>query len=151
MQSPVIVARDDLDLEEYERADEETENIVNEYDTEDGKDDASAMSKMGSVKANYDPKDPGFFFINLEAAMTFIGIKAQYTKRMCILGMLPNDIKEQFKGTIKATQAPAVTGGYKTLKDSILETFGPKPGQNFAKATQLVNLVCKCAVPIDSC
>ena len=45
------------------------------FDSENGTDDPGAQAKMGSIKTQFDPKDPEFFFLDLEAAMAFIGIK----------------------------------------------------------------------------
>ena len=47
------------------------------FDSEDGTDDAGAHSKLASVKVTYDQSDLDFFFINLEAAMSYAGIKSQ--------------------------------------------------------------------------
>ena len=47
------------------------------FDEENGIDDAGAHSKLASVKVTYDQSDLDFFFINLEAAMSYAGIKSQ--------------------------------------------------------------------------
>ena len=141
-------------------SDIEAENMT--FETENGTDEAGAHSKLSSVKVAYDPKDLDFFFINLEAAMAYSGIKSQQTKRFCLLGILPNEVKTQFKGVIKAT----ATGqqGYKKIKDAVLEVFGPKPGDDFAKAAKLmltdkpsmlaneiISLVCSHDTPLQNC
>ena len=141
-------------------SDTEIENMA--FETENGTDEAGAHSKLSSVKVAYDPKDIDFFFINLESAMAYSGIKSQQTKRFCLLGILPNDVKTQFKGVIKAT----ATGerGYKKVKDAVLEVFGPKPGDDFAKAAKLmltdkpsmlaneiISLVCSHDTPLQNC
>ena len=93
-------------------SDNEIENMT--FDTENGVDEAGAHSKLSSVKVAYEPKDLEFFFVNLESAMAYSGIKSQQSKRFCLLGILPNEVKMQFKGIIKAT----ATGqqGYKKVK-----------------------------------
>ena len=141
-------------------SDTEIENMT--FDTENGVDEAGAHSKLSSVKVAYDPKDLEFFFINLESAMAYAGIKSQQSKRFCLLGILPNDVKTQFKGIIKAT----ATGqqGYKKVKDAVMEVFGPKPGEDFAKAAKLlltdkpsmlaneiISLVCSHETPLVDC
>ena len=141
-------------------SDIEAENMT--FDTENGTDEAGAHSKLSSVKVTYDPKDLEFFFINLESAMAYAGIKSQQSKRFCLLGILPNDVKTQFKGVIKASAAGQQ--GYKTVKDAVIEVFGPKPGDDFAKAAKLllgdkpsmlaneiISLICKHATPLQTC
>ena len=131
------------------------------FDSENGTDDPGAQAKMGSIKTAFDPKDPEFFFLDLEAAMAFIGIKSQYTKRFCLMSLLPPEIKRELKATIKAS----TTGnGYKKLKDAILISHGPKPGQDVAKAAslmlvgrpsalanELISLICKHETPLETC
>ena len=105
------------------------------FEEENGTDDPGAQAKMGSIKTAFDPKDPEFFFLDLEAAMAFIGIKSQYTKRFCLMSLLPAEIKRELKATIKAS----TTGnGYKKIKDAIMVSHGPKPGQDVAKAASLL-------------
>ena len=131
------------------------------FDSENGTDDPGAQAKMGSIKTQFDPKDPEFFFLDLEAAMAFIGIKSQYTKRFCLMSLLPPEIKRELKAIIKAS----TTGnGYKKLKDAILISHGPKPGQDVAKAAslmlvgrpsalanELISLICKHETPLETC
>ena len=152
-----------LNLEDsFLSAASDTEIEIMTFETENGTDEAGAHSKLSSVKVAYDPKDVEFFFINLESAMAYSGIKSQQTKRFCLLGILPNEVKTQFKGVIKAT----ATGqqGYKKVKDAVLEVFGPKPGDDFAKAAKLIltdkpsmlaneiiSLVCSHATPLQNC
>ena len=99
----------------------EIEEIMT-FDTENGVDEAGAHSKLSAVKVAYDEKDVEFFFINLESAMAYAGLKSQQSKRFCLLGILPNEVKNQFKGVIKAT----ATGqqGYRKIKEAVLEVFG---------------------------
>ena len=93
-----------LNLEDsFASAESESEIDDMTFDTENGVDEAGAHSKLSSVKVNYDPKDLEFFFVNLESAMAYSGIKSQQSKRFCLLGMLPNEVKTQFKGIIKST------------------------------------------------
>ena len=152
-----------LNLEDsFVSAESDTEIEIMAFETENGTDEAGAHSKLSSVKVAYDPKDLDFFFINLEAAMAYSGIKSQQTKIFCLLGILPNEVKTQFKGVIKAT----ATGqqGYKKVKDAVLEVFGPKPGDDFAKAAKLIltdkpsmlaneiiSLVCSHETPLQTC
>ena len=125
-----------LNLEDpFLSAESDTEIEIMAFDSENGTDVDGAQAKMGSIKTAFDPKDPEFFFLDLEAAMAFIGIKSQYTKRFCLMSLLPPEIKRELKATIKAS----TTGnGYKKLKDAILISHGPKPGQDVAKAASLM-------------
>ena len=142
----------------------ESESEIDEmtFDTENGVDEAGAHGKLSAVKVAYDEKDVEFFFINLESAMAYAGLKSQQSKRFCLLGILPNEVKNQFKGVIKAT----ATGqqAYKKIKEAVLEVFGPKPGEDFAKAARLllkdkpsmlakeiISLVCGHETPIETC
>ena len=100
-----------------------SEEEIMTFDTENGVDETGAHSKLSAVKVAYDEKDVEFFFINLESAMAYAGLKSQQSKRFCLLGILPNEVKNQFKGVIKAT----ATGqqGYRKIKEAVLEVFGP--------------------------
>ena len=155
-------AQTQLNLEDSFASAESDTEIEITFDTENGVDEAGAHSKLSSVKVAYDPKDLEFFFINLESAMAYAGIKSQQSKRFCLLGILPNEVKTQFKGVIKAT----ATGqqGYKKVKDAVLEVFGPKPGDDFAKAAgllltdkpsmlanEIISLVCSHDTPLETC
>ena len=142
-------------------ADSDLEIEMVNFDVENGTDDPGAQAKMGSIKTAFDPKDPEFFFMDLEAAMEFIGIKAQYTKRFCLMSLLPAEVKREIKTAIKAS----IEGnGYKKLKDAIMEAHGPKPGQDVAKAASLllvgkpsalaneiISLICKHKTPLETC
>ena len=57
---------------------------------------------------------------------------------MCLLSVLPDDITGNLKAIIKATEAGNQTTCYKRIKDSNLQTFGPKQGEYVAKAAGLV-------------
>ena len=69
-------------------SDTEIENMA--FETENGTDEAGAHSKLSSVKVAYDPKDIDFFFINLESAMAYSGIKsrARHRPQFCKIGLL---------------------------------------------------------------
>ena len=67
-----------------------SEDEIMAFDQENGVHESGAHSKLSSVKVPYDEKDPEFFFINLESAMSYAGIKSQQSKRFCLLGVLPN-------------------------------------------------------------
>ena len=143
----------------------ESESEIEEtmaFDNENGIDDSGAHSKLASAKVAYDASDPEFFFINLESAMSYAGIKSQQSKRFCLLGVLPNEVKIQFKGIIKATATGEL--GYKKVKSAVLEVFGPKPGEDCEKASNLllkdkpsmlaneiISLVCQHSTPLDNC
>ena len=92
-----------LELDESFRSASGDPDETMDFEDENGIDDSGAHSKLGAVKVAYDASDPDFFFINLESAMSYAGIKSQQSKRFCLLGVLPNEVKIQFKGVIKAT------------------------------------------------
>ena len=70
-----------LNLEDSFASAESDTEIEMTFDTENGVDEAGAHSKLSSVKVAYDPKDLKFFFVNLESAMAYSGIKSQQSKR----------------------------------------------------------------------
>ena len=100
----------------FASAESDFEEVNMAFDTENGTDADGAQAKMGSIKTVFDPKDPEFFFLDLEAAMAFIGIKSQYTKQICLMSLLPPEVKRELKATIKASTN---NNGYKKLKDAI--------------------------------
>ena len=101
------------------------------FETENGTDEAGALNYVYFAKVAYDPKDVENFFIILETLMAYSGIKSQVTKLNCLSWHLPEEVQTQFIGVLQA----AATGqqGYKQYKHAILEKFGPKPRNDFAK------------------
>ena len=77
------------------------------------------------------------------------------------MSLLPPEVKRELKATIKASTN---SNGYKKLKDAILRSHGPKPGQDVAKAAslllvstpsslanELISLICKHEKPLETC
>ena len=117
------------------------------FETGNGTDEAGARDKLlqtlHSVEVAYDPKDVENFFIILETVMAYSGIKSQEAKRFGLLYFLPKEVKTQLKGVMIATATHLKELGYKILKNAVLDAFGPKPREFFAKTPRLILAIAK--------
>ena len=106
------------------------------FEDENGVDDEDWYKKKVEVK--WDQKDLLFFFSQLEDAMSFAGIKKQYTKRRILVTNLPKKQVDDLKGLLRLNEANAGDTPYKTAKNRLMEIYGPKEEDAYGKATNLV-------------
>ena len=107
-----------------------------DFDQENGTDDPEFYKKP--VIIAYDQSDLRFWFLQLEEAMTFSGIKSQYAKRMTLTKNLPNNVKEEMKDLLCLTRSEAGNTCYKDVKDRLMGLFGPEDTDAYTKAASLV-------------
>ena len=107
-----------------------------DFDQENGRDDPDFYKKQ--VVVEYDQNDLKFWFLQLEEAMTFAGIKSQYVKRMTLTKNLPTSVKEEMKDLLSLTKSEAGPTCYKDVKDRLMELFGPEDTDAYTKASKLV-------------
>lgn len=137
------------------------QQVMVNYDVDNGADDADFYKKKVEVK--YDPEDLQFWFMQLEDAMQWSGIRGQYTKRQCLVQNLPPEIRSEIKGLLRLNKDQAGTQPYKDAKDRLMQLFGPDESDAYEKATQLVlvgkpsqlakklaDLLCKCQPPLKA-
>ena len=106
------------------------------FEDENGVDDEDWYKKKVEVK--WDQKDLLFFFSQLEDAMSFAGIKKQYTKRRILVTNLPKKQVDDLKGLLRLNEANAGETPYKTAKHRLMEIYGPKEDDAYGRATNLV-------------
>ena len=106
------------------------------FEDENGVDDEDWYKKKVEVK--WDQKDLLFFFSQLEDAMSFAGIKKQYTKRRILVTNLPKKQVDDLKGLLRLNEANAGDTPYKTAKHRLMEIYGPKEDDAYGRATNLV-------------
>ena len=106
------------------------------FEDENGVDDEDWYKKKVEVK--WDQKDLLFFFNQLEDAMSFAGIRKQYTKRRVLVTNLPKKQVDDLKGLLRLNEASAGTTPYKTAKNRLIELYGPKEEDAYGRATNLL-------------
>ena len=105
-----------------------------------------------------------FWLQQLENKMRFAGIKSQFLKLQVLTNVLPARFIPPIKSMLRVMDDEADATCYKRVKTRLLEVFGPKPGDDFEKAANLlltdkpsmlaneiISLVCQHNTPIDNC
>ena len=108
-----------------------------EYDEQNGTDDAD-IYKKGKVVVQYDAEDIVFWFNDLESAMQWQGIKAQWTKRQVLVQNLPVEVKAEVKGMLIKNQTEAGELSYRALKREMIRLFDPKEDDAYIQASNLL-------------
>ena len=99
---------------------------------------ADAIKNLGQIKVNWDKEDPTYFFQKLETELQIFEVNKQYTKRQALIRLLPDDVGKEFKHLINLQETAAGNTPYKTLKDALIKSYGPRPGAAFQKAMNRV-------------
>ena len=107
------------------------------FEDENGADATDVFSKLSHIKVAYMANDLPYWFRMLEQKMRFAQVKAQYTKLQVLTDQLPSQVLEELKPILSAQDEESATC-YKEVKTRILELFGPKEQEDYAKATQLL-------------
>ena len=110
-------------------------DTMTDFDVEDGTDAADVMSKISLLKLQYNQDDVKFWFKSFVNKLTFMGVMAQYTKHMILMDILPMDVINEVKQLANLTRSEADNKCYKTIKDRILEFFGPNEEDDYNKTT----------------
>merc|ERR1711951_41293 len=97
-----------------------------DFDMEDGADADTAQAKMSGLKLDFDRNDVEFWFNQLEMHLQTAEVKAQWTKRLLLHKLLPQDVVEEVKDLLRKNKTSAGAEAYKELKDRIMTTFGQK-------------------------
>ena len=120
-----------------ENDDEEEVNMAN-FEDQDGTDAAGANVEARSIKLDFDRKDVRAWLTRLEIRLEFAGVQSQWLKRLCLENMLPQDIANCCNDYFSKPKTSADALIYKLCKQRILQTYGPKPGEDFKKALKFV-------------
>ena len=138
--------------------------IMVDFDMEDAADATEFQSKLSNLKLDFDQSDVEFWFEQLEMHLFSAGVKSQWTKRLLLHKQLPVNIVQEVKDLLRKNKATAGATPYKDLKTRILDTFGNKPEDSYAKAeamlmtgkpsqllNQIINTICVQHPNLENC
>ena len=139
------------------------ENIMADFDTENGTDGEKALGKLGSIKCEFDKNDIEYWFSELEGQLEVIEVKSQWLKRTALQRFLPPEIKAEAKTLFKITKGNAGNDIYKRIKAKLVNLYGQKPEDAYARAKArvmtgkpsqlgeaLVDDICRCDVKLSA-
>ena len=105
------------------------------FEDENGTDDVEWYKKP--VKVPYNAHDIKFWFNQLEDAMTFAGVKKQYTKRRILYQNLEQDVASEIMTLLRLNETEAGTHSYRDCKRELMRIFGPQEHEAYEKAAAL--------------
>ena len=111
--------------------------IMVNFDQQNEVDDAGAMRDACQrlEKVQWDPTDVLFFFTQIESKMKSSGVKNNFTKFQCCIGVLPKNVLDQVKPLLRKEESDFVNNdAYLQLKREVLRIFGPKPSAAIDRA-----------------
>ena len=138
---PNILDGEDVSVAASEVSDllnDDSIDIMEDFDVENGVDAEKALDKLGSLKVPFDKEDLEFWFSELEGQLEVIGVKSQWLKRIALQQFLPIEIRTEVKSLLKLPKASAGTDIYKRIKTELLDLFGPKPEDAYIRAKNRV-------------
>ena len=140
------------------------------FEDENGNDDPRAMQDACRNLQNFEfeENDLLFYFQQIEAKMSAVGVKKNFTKFQVLSTIIPRRVIDQVKSLLRKQASDFPNhDAYKQLKREILRIFGPKPeaaveralnrtltGKPSELARALVNdicqheLDCRCCPPV---
>ena len=117
------------------------DNVIVNFEDEDGKDDNRALQEACSqlAKHEWDDDDLDFFFNQAEIVMASVGVKKNFTKFQVLSRIIPKKVINEVKPLLrrKETDFPD-KNAYRKLKDEVTRIFGPKPEVGVEKALSRV-------------
>ena len=138
--------------------------VVMTFETEDAADETGAWGQVNNLKLEFDRSDVEFWFNQFQMHLATAGIKKQWSKRLLLHKMLPQDVVEEVKDLLRKDQASAGASCYKDLKERILKLYGKKPedryqlakaltmtGKPSQLAKALINTVCPAHPYLNGC
>ena len=125
------LAVDDVDIDSIDAM------AVN-FDQEDGTDGEKALDNLRTIHCPYNKEDVDFWFYQLEDQLTLIEVKSQWTKKVALSRFLPIEVQNEVKSLFKIQKANAGNNLYFRIKKEILDLYGSKPEENFARAESRV-------------
>ena len=140
------------------------QEIMADFDTENGVDGKSALSDLKAVICPFIKDDIEFWFGQLEGQLEVIEIKSQWLKRIAIQRFLPPEIQTEVKSLLTLSKTAAGADIYLKIKTELLELFGKKPEDGYTRAKNrvltgkpsqlgkaLINDLCKKDKKLDGC
>ena len=114
----------------------DTEDTMVTFEDENGTDDGEWYKKP--VKVPYNAQDIKFWFCQLEDAMTFAGVRKQYTKRRILYQNLEQDAANEIMTLLRLDETEAGTHSYRDCKRELMRIYGPQEHDAYEKAAALV-------------
>ena len=158
----ILTGASSADLTEEEVSELLKEEIMADFETENGTDGEKAMEKLTTVVCPFDQADIEYWFSEIEGQLELIEVKSQWLKRMALQRFLPLEIKAEIRSLLKLTKANAGTDIYKQMKKELIDLFGQKPEDAYKRAKsrvmtgkpsqlgkQLIEDLCKCDVKLS--
>ena len=105
------------------------------FEDDNGADDPEWYKKP--VKVPYNAQDIKFWFNQLEDAMTFAGVRKQYTKRRILYQNLEQDVASEIMTLLRLNETEAGTHSYRDCKRELMRIFGPQEHDAYEKAAAL--------------
>ena len=140
------------------------DKMVVDFYEENGEDGEKALESLGGIQCPFMKDDVVFWFGQFEAQLMVIKVKSQWVKRIALQRFLPLEIQEEVKSLLRLTQSEAGNDIYKRLRAEIIELFGEKLEDGYARAKQrvmtgkpsqlgkaLVDDICKKSKKLDGC
>ena len=124
--------KEEIDVEELLEFEEEVK--MANFDTLNEDNGADAIKNLGQIKVSWDGENPQYFFQKLETELQIYSINKQFTKRQALIRCLPDEVAKEFMHLVTLQETAAGTQAYKTLKDSLIKAYGPRPGDAFQRA-----------------
>ena len=115
-----------------------TEEVMEDFEVENGTDGEKALDKLGTLKCEFDKTDLEYWFSELEGQLETIEVKSQWLKRTALQRYLPAEMKLEVKSLLKLTKTQAGTDIYKKIKTELLSLFGAKPEDAYITAKNRV-------------
>ena len=141
-----------------------TENVIVEYDAENGSDPADVHAKTAHIKVDFNRAKVEFFFMQLEMFLESAGCKSQWMKRLILQRNLPQDVIEDIQDILSRGKAAAGATAYKDAKSRILQLYGVRKEDRYKKAKglmltgkpsqlcrQLINELCPSHPTLEGC
>ena len=132
--SAVEIAEDEVAL----LLEESTEEIMADFDAENGTDGKGALGDLKGVQCPFMQDDIEFWFAQLEGQLEVIEVKSQWLKRIALSRFLPPEIQEEVKGLLSLGKTAAGDDIYLKLKRELIELFGRKPEDSYERAKNRV-------------
>ena len=124
--------KEEVDVEELLEFEEEVK--MANFDTLNEDNGADAIKNLGQIKVSWDGENPQYFFQKLETELQIYSINKQFTKRQALIRCLPDEVAKEFMHLVTLQETAAGAQAYKTLKDSLIKAYGPRPGDAFQRA-----------------
>ena len=140
------------------------QEVMVDFEDEDGVDGPSAHDKADRIKLEYDRADVEYWIQRLETRLECAQVKSQWAKRLFLENLLPPDVATSVKDLFALKQSQAGKDINKKCKTRLLKVYAKNPEQKFLEAQALVltglpseaakqlrELCCQKPKPLETC